>query len=155
MNRIQAWWARIRQPKTAETDRERIRNILVKEATYAAALAGFVTHAYNHGHGVRITLHVDGEQCGIAILAHAKEPLIEYLAQWSCAQKLVKQDRLGEFDKEGGVGLPVAVDLNRGLHEKWPWGILAQKTGPESDALGAKQDDQAKKGPDYLDDMGA
>lgn len=102
MNRLQAWWGRIRKPETAETNQQRIRNILVKEATYSTALAGFLCHAFNHGHGVRITIQVDGDECGVAILAHAKEPLIEYLAQWSCAQKLVKVERLEEFDKAGG-----------------------------------------------------
>jgi hypothetical protein len=92
-------WRQIFGRKKVQTDQQRIRNILVKEVTYSTALAGFLTHAYNHGHGVRITIQVDGDDCGIAILAHAREPLVEYLAQWSCAQKLVKQDRLDEFDK--------------------------------------------------------
>jgi hypothetical protein len=104
MNRLQAWWGRIWQPKAAETDRQQIRNMLVREATYSSALAGFLCNAYNRGHGVRITIQVDGEQCGVAILAHAREPIVEYLAEWSCAQKLTKMDRLDEFDKQGGGG---------------------------------------------------
>jgi hypothetical protein len=110
MNRLQKWLerkrslARIRREGTARSDRERIRNILVKEAAYSSALAGFLCHAFNHGRGVRITVQADGEQCGIAILAHAKEPLVEYLAEWACAQKLVKVERLEEFDKRMDAG---------------------------------------------------
>jgi hypothetical protein len=101
---IKSWLSR----KQKLSDRDRVRNMLVKEATYATALAGFLCHAFNHGHGVRITVQADGEECGVAILAHAKEPLVEYLAQWSCAQKLVKVDRLDEFDKGGEGAAPVS-----------------------------------------------
>jgi hypothetical protein len=120
MSRYQAWWRRMKRRKNPESDLQRIRNTLVKEATYSAALAGFLSHAYNHGHGVRITIQVDGEQCGVAILAHPKEPIVEYLANWSCAQQLVKQERLDEWDKDlmrGGIP-PVSgsVDSAKGLN---------------------------------------
>lgn len=95
---LKKWFGR----KSALSDRDRIRNQIVAEVTYATALAGFLYHAFNHGHGVRITVGVDGDECGVAILANAKEPLVEYLANWACAEKIRKENRLDEFDKGGG-----------------------------------------------------
>jgi hypothetical protein len=99
MNTLRTWWCRITKPKTALSDRYRIRNLLLKEEAYASALAGFLVHGYNHGRSAKITITIDGTACEIGILASANEPLIEYLAQWACAEKLKKHIRLEEFDK--------------------------------------------------------
>jgi hypothetical protein len=124
---------RISRRRPDLSDREKLHNLLIREATYSTALAGFLTHAVNHGHGVRITVQVDGEQCGVAILAHAKEPLVVYLAEWACSQKLVKCERLAEFDRQGGGG--------------------AERI-PEVNALGAKSGDQRWNEENYSRDMG-
>lgn len=72
---------------------------------------------------------VDGDECGVAILASAKEPLVEYLANWACAEKIRKENRLDEFDKGGGgvpsisgpVDNPNAVNYSpRSQNSEWP-----------------------------------
>ena len=92
---------------------------MIKEVAYSAALAGFLCRAFNHGHEVRITIQVDGEQCGVEILASAREPLVEYLSQWSCSQKLIKQVRLDEFYRNGrGVAsVSMGVDNQQAVNQ--------------------------------------
>ena len=84
------------------SDRDRVRNILVREVAYSSALAGFICHGVNHGSHARITIEIDGTACEIGILAAADEPLMVYLAQWACVQKLKKHIRLEEFNRESG-----------------------------------------------------
>lgn len=90
--------------RAPETDRERVRNLLVKEVAYASALAGFLSNGVNRGREARITIEIDGTACQIGIQASAKEPLLEYMANWAVREKLAKHVRLDEFDKEGGGG---------------------------------------------------
>jgi hypothetical protein len=89
----------ILRPTPKLSDRDRIRNHLVKETALAEALAGFLLNGYNHGRSATITVEIDGLSCEVSILAMANEPLMEYLCNWICAQKLKKHIRLEEFDK--------------------------------------------------------
>jgi hypothetical protein len=111
MNRLQALWWRIRKPVTALSDRDRLRNILVKEVEYSAALAGFLCHGLNHGRAAKITIEIDGTSCDIGILVMKGDPLMEYLTQWACAKKIEKYVRLGEFDQQGKGGGGVALTV--------------------------------------------
>jgi hypothetical protein len=100
MERIKRWFQRT--PKLS--DRDRIRNILVKEVAYASALAGFLCNGINRGREARITIEIDGTSCEIGIQASAKEPLMEYIANWAVREKLAKHVRLEEFDQQGRGG---------------------------------------------------
>jgi hypothetical protein len=85
-----------RTPKLS--DRERLRNQIVKEVALSSALAGFLCHGFNRGRSAKITVEIDGLSCEIGLLASPKEPLMEYFANWACAEKLRKEHRLSEFD---------------------------------------------------------
>jgi hypothetical protein len=89
-----------RTPKLS--DRDLVRNQLVSETVLADALAGFLLNGYNHGRSAKISVEIDGLTCQVSILASANEPLLEYLCNWICAQKLKKHIRLEEFDKAVG-----------------------------------------------------
>ncbi len=88
-----------RTPKLS--DRERLRNQIVKEVALSSALAGFLCNGFNRGHAAKLTIEIDGLACEVAILDLPNEPLMEYLANWACAQNLAKAVNLGEFDKQG------------------------------------------------------
>jgi hypothetical protein len=118
--KIKKMFAGFFRPTPKLSDRDRLRNQLVKEVAYAEALAGFLLNGYNRGHAVKITVEIDGLGCEVAILASGEEALFEYLCNWVCAEKVRKHIRLEEFDQQGRGGS----------------GSL-----PVDNALGAKSDD--------------
>jgi hypothetical protein len=84
-------------PKSS--DRQRVRDLLVRELVMATDLADTLCNAFRRAGRVRITIQVDDIDCGTGILARANEPLIEYFANWAVGEKMAKADRLEEFDK--------------------------------------------------------
>ena len=97
--KIKDIWAKLFGKKPVISDQEMVRGQIVKEIEMAASLARFLLCAVNRGHGAKITIEVDGVRCEIGILAKANEPLMEYLANWACLEKIKKHSRLEEFDK--------------------------------------------------------
>jgi hypothetical protein len=79
--------------------REHVRNILLQEAELSRGFRDFLCHAVNKGHAARVTVEVDGIKCETGLLLSAKEPLMEYLANWAARERIAKQERLSEYDK--------------------------------------------------------
>ena len=97
--KIKDIWAKLFGKKPVISDQERVRGQIVKEIEMSASLARFLLCAVNRGHAAKITIEVDGVLCEIGILAKANEPLMEYLANWACLEKIKKHSRLEAFDK--------------------------------------------------------
>jgi hypothetical protein len=101
---MKKFWSKLFGKKSLVTDRDRIRLEIVAEVEMATQFAQFVTAAFNRGYAGKITVEVDGVTCEVGVLCGTKEGLFEYLANWACAEKIRKQVRLEQFDKEVGEG---------------------------------------------------
>jgi hypothetical protein len=126
------------------SDRDRIRNKLIEEATLADAMAGFLLHGYYRGHQAIISIEIDGLSCETRILVRANEPLMEYLCNWICAEKMKKEARLDEFDRGG-------EEYER---DRLKW-LEETKRLQQTTALELKRRDQAKNGGDFNSEGGA
>lgn len=84
--------------------RDREMNRLREEIRLASVFATFVMEAHNRGFEAKLTIEVDGVPCETGLILSAKEPLLEYLANWACAQHYKKAARLMEFEKHYGYG---------------------------------------------------
>lgn len=84
--------------------RERESNRLREEMRLASIFATFTQAAHNRGYEAKLTIEVDGVPCETGLLLSAKEPLMEYLANWACAEHYKKAARLMEFEKRDRNG---------------------------------------------------
>jgi hypothetical protein len=83
------------------TDRQRLRQMIADETEAAAVFGEFMSAAYNRGYAMKLTVEVDGVGCEVGLLCSRNPSLMEFLANWACAEKIRAAIRLEEFDKEG------------------------------------------------------
>jgi hypothetical protein len=88
-----------RRKTEAERNWDRIRKQLADELHCASIFAAFMLEAQNRGYVCKIHVEVDGVDCQVRVLVKGNDNLIEYLANWACASKIVCRVNLDEFDK--------------------------------------------------------
>jgi hypothetical protein len=142
---------RLRQTRKL-SDRQRVRDLLVRELVMATDLADTLCTAFRRAQRMRITIQVDDIDCSTGILARANEPLMEYFANWAVGEKIRKADRLDEFDKGQAEyerdRLKCLAEVERQLQQA----NAEVKRLEQVNALGAKSGDQAKNRSTLADD---
>jgi hypothetical protein len=136
MNKLQAWWTGIRKPRARQTDRDRIRAILVDESLLSHGFAKFLQIAVNTGRTAKISVEVDGSRCEVGVSCRGDSDLVEYFANWAAAKYMSKVERLAEFDRDERIWLKVKVmtlDLGDGAGSENESGSGKSPDSPNAD----------------------
>ena len=99
MKKLWNWRLGRRRRTEAEKNWDRIRQQLAEELYCASVFAAFMLEAQNRGYVCKVHVEVDGVDCQVRVLVKSNESLIEYLANWACASKIVCRVNLDDFDK--------------------------------------------------------
>jgi hypothetical protein len=109
------WWKRKKELPRSNSHRNRMLAAMREDAENAGIFADFIVEALNRGYAMRLFVEVDGVTCKSGLLFPGGD-FVEYLANWACAQKILKGIKLRKFEMEGqGQNLP-----NTGVYgESW------------------------------------
>ncbi len=95
-----------KQKRAVETHHARILAAMKDDAQNAGIFADFIVEALNRGYTMRIVVEVDGITCKSGLLFPGGD-FVEYLANWACAQKIVKGIKARKFEMQRpGTDLP-------------------------------------------------
>jgi hypothetical protein len=102
---VKKWFTGIFRKKAAVSDRERLQAELQRQADLAVEVAELLCAIVNGGHGccLKLLLSAQGEGWApqLGVILDGKAALTVFMANWACAEHLVKKSRLDAF-LEGG-----------------------------------------------------
>lgn len=87
--------------RAVDGHRARVLKAVQEDAHNAGIFADFIVEALNRGYAMRIMVEVDGIECKSGLLFPGGD-FVEYMANWACAQKIVKGIKARKFEMQVG-----------------------------------------------------